>query len=319
MSTLPTALDQSLLTVSVGIPAHNEESSLPQLLASIVSQKLDRGILERVYIVTDGCTDRTAEVTREWMQRDARVVLLDDGKRMGKSGRLNQLYQVCTSDILVTLDADTALSGDRVIDNLLAPFADPEVGVVAGNDQPLPARTWLERILVARTAWWYQVRRDFNGGDNLENSSGRCYALRQSFMKRCFFAPGALQDFQIIYYFTRELGQRFVFAENARTYFREAAYWPELLARAKRYNYRDDLSPYHFTFDIQSIPQIPFLRKLSLLAQCALSHPLLISSAAVLTVLLMLLASEPKDPELHKKGLWETSESTKESMSEEKA
>src|SRR3990170_5283265 len=41
-------------TVTVGIPAHNEEQNIKQLLTSIVSQK-GNFVLEKILVTTDGC------------------------------------------------------------------------------------------------------------------------------------------------------------------------------------------------------------------------------------------------------------------------
>ncbi|MHB9006181.1 MAG: glycosyltransferase family 2 protein [Limisphaerales bacterium] len=90
-------------TVSVIIPARNEEHNLPKLLRSLVSQpSRPREIL----VVDDGSTDRTAELAR---QMGATVIVsqpLPDGWR-GKTWACHQGAQAATGELLLFVDADT--------------------------------------------------------------------------------------------------------------------------------------------------------------------------------------------------------------------
>ena len=150
----------NLLRVSVGVPAHNEEANLPVLLDSVLRQRTRSFILERIIVITDGCTDRTADLVKEYGKTNEKIELVNDGLQKGKSQRLNELYRMNESDVLITLDADTILMSDDMFEEILAPLKDPTVGVIAGNDQPLPGRTLIEKMLVARNAWWYEARKD---------------------------------------------------------------------------------------------------------------------------------------------------------------
>ena len=50
--------------VSVGISAYNEEHNLAQLLRSITRGKAQSFELAEIIVVSDGSTDRTAEIAR---------------------------------------------------------------------------------------------------------------------------------------------------------------------------------------------------------------------------------------------------------------
>jgi 4,4'-diaponeurosporenoate glycosyltransferase len=95
-------------TVSVVIPARNEEHNLPTLLRSLASQPVN---LREIILVDDGSTDRTAEIAR---QLGATVVAskpLPDGWR-GKTWACHQGAQVATGDLLLFVDADTWFEPD---------------------------------------------------------------------------------------------------------------------------------------------------------------------------------------------------------------
>lgn len=90
-------------TLSVVIPARNEEHNLPTLLRSLSAQSVKP---HEVFVVDDGSTDRTAEIAR---QLGAIVITsqpLPEGWR-GKTWACHQGAQFATGELLLFLDADT--------------------------------------------------------------------------------------------------------------------------------------------------------------------------------------------------------------------
>jgi glycosyltransferase involved in cell wall biosynthesis len=87
---------QSSPTVSVVIPALNEERNLPHVFA-----KLPANVTE-VIVVDGGSVDRTVAVARE-LRPD---VLIVQQTRTGKGNALACGFAACTSDIIVMIDAD---------------------------------------------------------------------------------------------------------------------------------------------------------------------------------------------------------------------
>jgi 4,4'-diaponeurosporenoate glycosyltransferase len=91
------------LSVSVIIPARNEEHNLPTLLRSIGSQAVKP---REILVVDDGSTDRTAEVARQLGARVMASKPLPDGWR-GKTWACHQGAQAATGELLLFMDADT--------------------------------------------------------------------------------------------------------------------------------------------------------------------------------------------------------------------
>lgn len=95
------------VTLTVLIPAHNEEASLPFTLASLLSQSHRP---ERVIVVADNCTDDTVKVAR-----DAGVEVIESvGNVHKKAGALNQALSLVLpgqgdNDVVMVMDADTTL------------------------------------------------------------------------------------------------------------------------------------------------------------------------------------------------------------------
>jgi cellulose synthase/poly-beta-1,6-N-acetylglucosamine synthase-like glycosyltransferase len=95
------------VTVTVLIPAHNEEQALPYTLAALREQGRRP---ERVVVVADNCTDGTAEVARRF---GAEVFETRDNVHK-KAGGLNQalaevLPGLGDNDVVMVMDADTTL------------------------------------------------------------------------------------------------------------------------------------------------------------------------------------------------------------------
>ncbi|MHA7279721.1 glycosyltransferase family 2 protein [Arthrobacter sp. MDT2-2] len=95
------------VTVTVLIPAHNEEASLPQTIASLKSQSHRP---ERIVVVADNCTDATVRLARE---AGVEVIESVDNTKK-KAGALNQALKVILpeqgdNDVVMVMDADTQL------------------------------------------------------------------------------------------------------------------------------------------------------------------------------------------------------------------
>ncbi len=101
------------VTVTVLIPAHNEEFSLPTTLSALSQQTRPP---DRVIVVADNCTDRTVEIAHE-MGYESFETVANSHK---KGGALNQalaalLPDTTASDVVLVMDADTSL-GPRYLE-----------------------------------------------------------------------------------------------------------------------------------------------------------------------------------------------------------
>ena len=90
--------------LSVIIPARNEENYLPSCLKAIESARLEAGIEVEVIVVLNRCTDNTEKIARDF----GAITLKDDSKNL--SIIRNKGCQTATSEILVTVDADSLVS-----------------------------------------------------------------------------------------------------------------------------------------------------------------------------------------------------------------
>ncbi len=126
--------------VSVLIPAYNEEAVIVETVTAV----LQSGYPElEVIVVDDGSTDRTGELLRQGFSDDPRVHIYRQTNQ-GKPAALSRALGQASSDIVVTIDADTFIEPDAV-SKLVRHFVDPRVGAVAGNVKVRNRTKWLTR------------------------------------------------------------------------------------------------------------------------------------------------------------------------------
>jgi uncharacterized repeat protein (TIGR01451 family) len=113
-------------SVSVIVPAYNEEAHIAACLESIQKQDY-KGDME-VIVVNDGSTDRTAEIASKYP-----IDLVSLKTNVGKANALNAGIERSEGGILVFSDSDSELASDAVslLVNCLGEH--PDAGAVAGN------------------------------------------------------------------------------------------------------------------------------------------------------------------------------------------
>ncbi len=126
--------------VTVLIPAHNEESVVVQTITSVLASDVKS---LRVIVVNDGSTDNTGPLLDDSFGNDPRVHIIHQVNR-GKAAALHRALGEATTEIVVTIDADTEVEPDA-ISKLLRHFSDPTVGAVAGNVKVGNRSRWLTR------------------------------------------------------------------------------------------------------------------------------------------------------------------------------
>ena len=130
--------------IADGHPPNGEEIPFVTLIisayneAGVIGEKLDNALaLEypkdkyEILVVSDASSDETDAIVRTYTEKDKRVRLLRQEERRGKSAGLNHAITVARGDILVFSDAN-AMYEPNALQELVKPFADPEVGYVVG-------------------------------------------------------------------------------------------------------------------------------------------------------------------------------------------
>lgn len=120
----------------MGIMAHNEEANIGRLLVRVQESRLETVELEEIIVVASGCTDRTESIVRDAAATDGRICLISQAVREGKASAMNLFMRHSTAPVLVLSSADLLPETDT-LERLVAPFADPEVGLTACRPVPV--------------------------------------------------------------------------------------------------------------------------------------------------------------------------------------
>jgi glycosyltransferase involved in cell wall biosynthesis len=166
------------------IPVSNEEARIARKVANTAALVYPADRLQ-VLFVSDGSTDATVEI----ISRDARPMmsLIDLPSRQGKAAALNAGLEHARHDILVFSDASIELMPDA-LERIAAPFADPRIGCVSGEDliREAGGEAWYGRYELL-------LRRLESRVHSIVGASGSFYAQRRSLCPP--FTPGMAPDF----------------------------------------------------------------------------------------------------------------------------
>ncbi|MEO6951076.1 MAG: glycosyltransferase family 2 protein [Polyangia bacterium] len=117
--------------VTALIPAYNAASYLPAKLDSLLALDWPADRLQ-ILVYSDGATDETDAIARDYAERDARVQLVVGGTRQGKPTAVNRMLELASGEVLLMTDIRQPLERGclRALTTRLAP---PEVACVSGN------------------------------------------------------------------------------------------------------------------------------------------------------------------------------------------
>ena len=204
-------------SLSILIPARNEEANLPVLLRSIASQSVQP---REVIVINDGSTDRTAAVAREFGVTVLESLPLPAGWR-GKTWACHQGAALASGDLFLFLDADTWFESGglrKILDAYLARGGVLSVGPYHAVKRPyeqlsaffnlamtaglgaftllgsaLPPRGLFGQMLMVDRADYFRVK----GHEAVKNRILENFALSQHFQAagvplRCYGGKGVL-------------------------------------------------------------------------------------------------------------------------------
>jgi len=135
--------------VSIVVPAHDEAAVIAAKLQNCLERARAELAAAELIVVSDGSTDGTDALVAARAADGVRLVRLT--RRSGKAAALNAGIRAAGGEWLVLTDANTLLA-PGALRALLAPFADPRVGAVAGAKRILAAAS----VASAPERWYWR-------------------------------------------------------------------------------------------------------------------------------------------------------------------
>ena len=206
-------------TITVGIPAYNEEKNIKNLLRSVIMQEEKGFIIQKIKVISDGSTDQTVKRAKEI--KDNRLEITSYKKRIGKSSHLNTLFKNLDTDILVLFDADVTLADKFTIQKLIQPLIkDKKVALVGGSPEQYSAKTFLEKATQVGLDTYREMRLNYKEGHNVYCCIGQILALAKPFAKQTVVAKDVMSNDSFLYFACLTKGFKFRHVEKAKVLYR---------------------------------------------------------------------------------------------------
>lgn len=199
--------------VSVVIAAHNEEKNIKGRIENLLEQDYPKEKLE-IIVVSDGSTDGTNEVVREF--RPDGIKLLNYNGRKGKPYALNLGVREAKGEIIVFTDARQRFE-KNAIKELVANFNDSKVGCVTG--ELVFYKNSESKIKEEMGAYWnYEkwIRKKESQIGSVVGATGAIYAIRKKLYER--LPDDTLSDDSLISMNIILKGYRTIFDSKALAY-----------------------------------------------------------------------------------------------------
>jgi biofilm PGA synthesis N-glycosyltransferase PgaC len=125
----PIIRDKELRSVTLLIAAYNEEEVIEAKIRNSLALNYPRNLLQ-IVVVSDGSTDNTLNIVQRYSREG--IISYHSPVRAGKLAALKRVLELTDSEIVIFSDANAFYNPDSLA-YLVAPFADPTVGGVAGE------------------------------------------------------------------------------------------------------------------------------------------------------------------------------------------
>jgi len=117
-------------SISIIIPAYNEESRIPRCLERVLNYCKKQNWDFEILVAEDGSSDNTAKIVKDFVSKDSRIKLLSFKERLGKGGAIKNAMFEAKKECVCFIDVD--LSADVAELERLIPYAN-DYDIVIGS------------------------------------------------------------------------------------------------------------------------------------------------------------------------------------------
>jgi cellulose synthase/poly-beta-1,6-N-acetylglucosamine synthase-like glycosyltransferase len=138
------AKPKNIPSLTMIIPAYNEEKGLEKTIDSVLGQNYPRNKL-KIIIVDDASTDGTLKIAEEYAKKHKNIRVLRHTENRRKAAALNTALKHVETELVGFLDGDTILEKNSLL-NSIAYFSKKETGSVIATIKPLSTKTFSQKL-----------------------------------------------------------------------------------------------------------------------------------------------------------------------------
>lgn len=291
-------------TVTIGIPAFNEEKNIVNAIKSVLNQKKDNFIIKKILVYSDGSNDDTVKVSKSIRSRLVQVV--KGTNRKGKSFRLNQIFKSSVSDILVLLDADCVLD-ENAINKLVEKFEKAKVGLVGSNAVPVSSNAFVSSIVSVGVRINKSASQKWRKGKNLYSFRGSLVGLSEKLYKNLSM-PSTPGTDAYLYFSALKMGLGVEYAKDAKVYYSLPTILKGHIKQSSRFIQSQRAMKKYFGKNVSKEYELPFKFLLSETVTEIIKNPLYSSLFIILKAFIGFQSLIQKQKIT---GIWDIASSTK--------
>lgn len=296
-------------SVTVAIPAYNEEQNIESIIMQIIAQVQDGFKLNKIMVFSDGSVDKTNKIVKQMSRKNSLIELQPFRIREGKVKRLNQIYKYNKSDILFTFDGDIA-----IIDNMLLSKTvkfinqDKKTKVVAIHQVPIKTKSFIGKSIYGGYELWDNTRLAIKNQDHIQNLYGAATAYTKDFLRTFKFPAGITDDRGYLYIKAKDVNGFKYFKETEIYYLPVSTLHDFWKLSDRSFNKNQETLKAYFGNRVDDYYYIPYQTKLRAIVTTLTNNPLYGLLGFILNLLVRLF---PLRDKLYSNYMWEISKSTK--------
>lgn len=134
-------------TLTIGIPAYNEENNITNLLDDILKQKTTDFKLKNLLVFNDSSTDRTSELVQKYVSKYPWFKIIESKVNRGIANASNEIFKNTDDDICLLLNADIRIKDELMISKLINPIVNNDTALTSSKIVPVKSENYFSKIL----------------------------------------------------------------------------------------------------------------------------------------------------------------------------
>lgn len=262
------SLEKFSPTVSIIVPAHNEEKTIEKCLNSILNFDYPAEKL-KVIVINDRSTDNTLPIIKALQKVYPNLIVHDRNMKAqpGKSAAIKEVMPFISSELIVFFDADYH-PGRGLLKKLVLPFLDPRVGATMGRVIPHNTnQNLLTRIIDLERRAGYAIDQEGRSTWQLmPQFGGTVGGIRMQALKEAggWNAHSLTEDTDLSYRLLLK-GWNIEYLNHATCYEESPETWQTRFRQLKRWSYGHNECMVRYFMPLLKAKGLPFWKKVDAL------------------------------------------------------